>query len=83
MLLVDSNHLPPELQVSTLNTHPLTSLLIYVYTLSKNLSPSGMLLVGSEVNFLQFIPPEQDLFTSLGHCTSECTQAGLPDSGIQ
>ena len=44
---------------------------------------TGMLLVGSEVNFLQFIPPEQDLFTSLGHCSAECTQAGLPDSGIK
>jgi len=44
---------------------------------------TGMLLVGSEVNFLQFIPPRQDLFTSIGHCTSECTEQGIPESGIR
>jgi len=44
---------------------------------------TGMLLVGSEVNFLQFIPPRQDLFTSIGHCTSECTKQGIPESGIR
>jgi len=44
---------------------------------------TGMLLVGSEVNFLQFIPPKQDLFTSIGHCTSECTKQGIPESGIR
>ena len=44
---------------------------------------TGMLLVGSEVNFLQFIPPRQDLFTSIGHCTAECTEQGIPESGIR
>jgi len=44
---------------------------------------TGMLLVGSEVNFLQFIPPMQDSFTSVGHCSAECTSEGLPDSGIK
>ena len=44
---------------------------------------TGMVLVGSEVNFLQMIPPKQNLFTSMGQCTAECTQEGLPDSGIK
>jgi len=44
---------------------------------------TGMLLVGSEVNFLQFIPPRQNSFTSVGHCSAECTSAGLPESGIK
>ena len=44
---------------------------------------TGMLLVGSEVNFLQFIPPKQKLFTSIGHCTADCTSMGLPQSGVK
>jgi len=44
---------------------------------------TGMILIGSEVNFLQFIPPKQNLFTSIGHCTAECTSQGLPESGIK
>ena len=44
---------------------------------------TGMMLIGSEVNFLQFIPPKQDLFTSIGHCTAECTSQGLPESGVK
>jgi len=44
---------------------------------------TGMLLVGSEVNFLQFIPPKQKEFTSIGLCSSDCTQAGIPESGIK
>ena len=35
---------------------------------------TGMLLVGSEVNFLHMIPPEQKSFKTLGRCTSECTE---------
>ena len=41
-----------------------------------------MLLLGSEVNFLQFIPPRQEIFRSVGHCTADCTRQGLPESGI-
>ena len=44
---------------------------------------TGMLLLGSEVNFLQFIPPRQSLFRSVGHCTADCTSQGLPESGIK
>ena len=44
---------------------------------------TGMLLLGSEVNFLQFIPPRQSLFRSVGHCTAACTSQGLPESGIK
>ena len=43
---------------------------------------TGMLLLGSEVNFLQFIPPYQERFTSVGHCTADCTQQGIPEQGI-
>ena len=43
---------------------------------------TGMLLLGSEVNFLQFIPPRQEIFRSVGHCTADCTRQGLPESGI-
>jgi hypothetical protein len=42
-----------------------------------------MMLVGSEVNFLHFLPPGQPLFMSVGQCTAECTSAGLPASGIK
>ena len=38
---------------------------------------TGMLLVGSEVNFLHMIPPEQKSFKTLGRCTSECTEKVL------
>ena len=34
---------------------------------------TGMILVGTEVNFLHMIPPFQDNFQTLGRCTSECT----------
>ena len=44
---------------------------------------TGMLLVGSEVNFLHFVPPGQPLFTSVGQCSAECTAAGLSASGIK
>lgn len=53
------------------------------YTDNLRTYDTGMLLVGSEVNFLQFIPPKQNLFTSIGHCSSECTSQGLPPSGIK
>lgn len=34
---------------------------------------TGMILIGTEVNFLHMIPPQQKSFLSLGRCTSECT----------
>eukprot|EP00092_Neocalanus_flemingeri_P030377 GFUD01032975.1.p1 GENE.GFUD01032975.1~~GFUD01032975.1.p1 ORF type:complete len:629 (-),score=109.11 GFUD01032975.1:31-1875(-) len=42
----------------------------------------GMLDTGVSVNMLHMIPPRQDLFTSTGHCTSECTSQALPEGGI-
>ena len=33
-----------------------------------------MLLVGSEVNFLHMIPPQQELFKTVGRCTADCTK---------
>jgi hypothetical protein len=53
------------------------------YTDAVRPTDTGMVLVGSEVNFLQFVPPGQPLFMSVGQCTSECTAAGLPASGIK
>ena len=44
---------------------------------------TGMMLLGSEVNFLQFIPPQQTSFLSTGHCTADCTRQGIPDTGIR
>ena len=44
---------------------------------------TGMLLVGSEVNFLQMVPPRQKLFTSMGHCSGACTKEGIPETGIR
>ena len=35
---------------------------------------TGMLLLGSEVNFLHVIPPRQRAFTTLGRCVKECTE---------
>ena len=43
---------------------------------------TGMILVGTEVNFLHVIPPFQKDFQTLGRCTSECTRKGLPPDGI-
>ena len=34
---------------------------------------TGMILIGTEVNFLHMIPPLQPNFQTLGRCTSECT----------
>ena len=53
------------------------------YTADLREFDTGMLLLGSEVNFLQFIPPRQSLFRSVGHCTADCTSEGLPESGIK
>ena len=44
---------------------------------------TGMMLIGSEVNFLQMVPPRQKLFTTLGHCSGECTEQGIPETGIR
>jgi len=44
---------------------------------------TGMLLLGSEVNFLQMVPPHQKSFTSLGHCSGACTRQGIPETGIK
>jgi len=44
---------------------------------------TGMLLVGSEVNFLQFLPPLQPDFKTVGLCSADCTEEGLPASGIK
>lgn len=38
---------------------------------------TGLLLMGTEVNFLHWIPPFQDSFTTVGRCTAECTQQVL------
>ena len=54
-----------------------------LYTEHTRQYDTGMMLIGSEVNFLQFIPPRQPSFLSTGHCTSECTRAGLPDTGVK
>ena len=43
----------------------------------------SMLLLGSEVNFLQMIPPLQESFASNGRCSAECTRNGIPPSGIR
>ena len=53
------------------------------YTAQLRQYDTGMLLVGSEVNFLQFVPPRQPSFVSTGHCTADCTAAGLPEQGIK
>ena len=35
---------------------------------------TGMLLVGTEVNFLHLVPPLQNAFTTVGRCMSQCTR---------
>ncbi len=44
---------------------------------------ASMLLLGSEVNFLHVIPPGQQDFSTLGRCSSSCTEAALPQEGIR
>lgn len=44
---------------------------------------TGMILMGSEVNFLQFVPPRQQQFRSVGHCSGLCTRQGIPETGIR
>lgn len=53
------------------------------YTNQLRLHDTAMLLVGSEVNFLHMIPPRQELFKTVGRCTSKCTSNSLPEDGIQ
>ena len=54
-----------------------------LYTPKLRTYDTGMLLMGSEVNFMQMIPPGQRLFRSLGHCSGDCTREGIPDTGIR
>ena len=44
-----------------------------LYTDNLRQHDTGMILIGTEVNFLHMIPPFQKSFLSLGRCTSECT----------
>merc|ERR1719419_453381 len=44
---------------------------------------TGMILVGTEVNFLHMIPPLQDNFQTVGRCTSQCTHEGLQPGGVR
>lgn len=52
------------------------------YTSELREHDAGMILLGSEVNFLHLIPPLQESFTTVGRCTSACTQKGLDGDGI-
>ena len=44
------------------------------YTRNLRQYDTAMLLLGSEVNFLHMIPPQQEMYKTIGRCTSECTQ---------
>ena len=44
-----------------------------LYTNHLRQHDTGMILIGTEVNFLHIIPPLQKSFLSLGRCTSDCT----------
>merc|ERR550532_42389 len=53
------------------------------YTKNLRQHDTAMLLVGTEVNFLHMIPPQQELFKTVGRCTAECTKNSIPEDGIQ
>ncbi|KAG4070170.1 hypothetical protein HA402_003860 [Bradysia odoriphaga] len=38
--------------------------------------------IAHTVNHLQIVPPRTDNFINVGHCSSECTQALIPEEGI-
>ena len=44
------------------------------YTKNLREHDTAMLLLGSEVNFLHMIPPQQEMYKTIGRCTAECTQ---------
>ncbi|XP_043238916.1 DBH-like monooxygenase protein 1 homolog [Amphibalanus amphitrite] len=43
---------------------------------------AAMLIVGHDVSQLQLIPPGQRTLPVAGHCSDECLQLALPDSGV-
>merc|ERR1711962_1482719 len=53
------------------------------YTSKLRQYDTGMILMGSEVNFLQFVPPRQQQFRSVGHRSGLCTRQGIPETGIR
>jgi len=60
-----------------------TSGIRILYTDKLRQYDTGMMLIGTEVNFLHMIPPLQNSFLSLGRCTSDCTSIGIEKDGIQ
>lgn len=38
--------------------------------------------VGHAVNHLQIVPPRTDDFLNIGHCSSDCTRAHIPEDGM-
>ena len=53
--------------------HLFSSGIRILYTDKLRQYDTGMMLIGTEVNFLHMIPPLQNSFLSLGRCTSDCT----------
>lgn len=51
------------------------------YTAELREYDTGMLLFGSEVNFLHVVPPREPDFMTVGRCTSECTEKALGSGG--
>ncbi|XP_012275259.1 tyramine beta-hydroxylase isoform X2 [Orussus abietinus] len=55
------------------------------FFLTKNLRKydAGIIELGLEYTDKMAIPPKQESFTLTGHCITECTGVGLPQSGIR
>jgi len=43
---------------------------------------ASTLIVGHEVSVAQTIPPKTKRFVTVGHCSTHCTEASLPKTGI-
>ncbi|XP_024941775.1 tyramine beta-hydroxylase isoform X2 [Cephus cinctus] len=76
MLEVHYNN--PELQDGNIDSSGIR----FVLTKSLRRYDAGVIELGLEYTDKMAIPPNQESFTLSGHCISECTGVGLPQSGI-
>ncbi|XP_014614419.1 PREDICTED: tyramine beta-hydroxylase [Polistes canadensis] len=76
MLEVHYNN--PELQAGNIDSSGIR----FIFTKNLRKYDAGVIELGLEYTDKMAIPPQQESFLLSGHCISECTGVGLPQSGI-
>lgn len=76
--LLETHYDNPDLKPGVLDN---SGMRVY-YTDRLRPHDSGVFLVGSAVYHLQAIPPKQSAYKSVGRCSSQCTQASIPEQGV-